>query len=130
MSQLDENRTYASAGKNIAQILKDKSVLAILNTKAAAWQVYQETMKTLKSQGAVFVAFDKSVPEKDIPRIAENCPDDHILCIHMSTQLCPAHRIQADCMDEGVSESGEAGALRFNGVDRSGHQRELSGCDS
>ena len=94
VSQLDRNRTCASAGKDIAQILKDKSVLAILNTKAAAWQVYRETMKTLKSQGAVFVAFDKSVSEKDIPRIAENCPDDHILCIHMSTQLCPAHRIK------------------------------------
>ena len=41
VSQLDRDRTYASAGKDIAQILKDKSVLAILNTKAAAWQVYE-----------------------------------------------------------------------------------------
>ena len=79
--------TRASAGKDIAQILKDKSVLAILNTKGGRVAgVSGKTTKTLKSQGAVFVAFDKSVPEKDILRIAENCPDDHILCIHTSTQ--------------------------------------------
>ena len=99
VSQLDRNRTYASAGKDIAQILKDKSVLAILNTKAAAWRVYQETVKTLKGQGAVFVAFDKSVPEKDIPRIAEETGAELIILAMPSVDMQTKKRILGICSE-------------------------------
>lgn len=92
--QLDSARTYASAGERIAQLLEEKSVLAIINTKAAAWQVYQEAVQTLRRRGHAFVRFEKNLPLSDLREAARACPEDEILCVYMSTWLCPAHRIK------------------------------------
>ena len=90
--QLDAERTCASAGAEIARLLEEKSVLAILNTKAAAWSVYDEATRILRERGHALAAFDPLLPEEALVGAARACSPDEILCVHMSTLLCPAHR--------------------------------------
>lgn len=90
--QLDAERTCASAGAEIARLLEEKSVLAILNTKAAAWSVYDEATRILRERGHALAAFDPLLPEDALADAARACSPDEILCVHMSTLLCPAHR--------------------------------------
>ena len=91
-AQLDASRTCASAGAEIARLFEEKSVLAILNTKAAAWNVYDEATQVLRERGYALVSFDPLLPEEALADAARACPEDEILCVHMSTLLCPAHR--------------------------------------
>ena len=90
--QLDAERTCASAGAEIARLLEEKSVLAILNTKAAAWSVYDAATQALRERGHALAAFDPLLPEDALADAARACSPDEILCVHMSTLLCPAHR--------------------------------------
>lgn len=90
--QLDAERTCASAGAEIARLLEEKSVLAILNTKAAAWSVYDAATQALRERGHALAAFDPRLPEDALADAARACSPDEILCVHMSTLLCPAHR--------------------------------------
>ena len=90
--QLDADRTCASAGAEIARLLEEKSVLAILNTKAAAWNVYDAATQALRERGHALAAFDPRLPEDALADAARACSPDEILCVHMSTLLCPAHR--------------------------------------
>lgn len=90
--QLDTDRTCASAGAEIARLLEEKSVLAILNTKAAAWSVYDEAVRAFRERGHALVTFDPHLPEDALADAAMACPPDDALCVHMSTLLCPAHR--------------------------------------
>ena len=90
--QLDADRTCASAGAEIARLLEEKSMLAILNTKAAAWSVYDEATRILRERGHALAAFDPLLPEDALADAARACSPDEILCVHMSTLLCPAHR--------------------------------------
>lgn len=90
--QLDADRTCASAGAEIARLLEEKSVLAILNTKAAAWSVYDAATQALRERGHALAAFDPLLPEDALADAARACSPDEILCVHMSTLLCPAHR--------------------------------------
>lgn len=90
--QLDADRTCASAGAEIARLLEEKSVLAILNTKAAAWNVYDAATQALRERGYALVAFDPCLPEEALVDAARASSPDETLCVHMSTLLCPAHR--------------------------------------
>lgn len=90
--QMDVKRTYASAGERIAQLLETKSVLAIMNTREAAWRVYRETVKGLQARGRAPVCFDKRLPLNALCGAAQIHPADEVLCVYMSTWLCPAHR--------------------------------------
>ena len=90
--QLDADRTCASAGAEIARMLEEKSVLAILNTKAAAWNVYDAATQALRERGHALAAFDPRLPEEALSDAARASSPDETLCVHMSTLLCPAHR--------------------------------------
>lgn len=90
--QLDAERTCASAGAEIARLLEEKSVLAILNTKAAAWNVYDAATQALRERGYALAAFDPCLPEEALVDAARASSPDETLCVHMSTLLCPAHR--------------------------------------
>lgn len=90
--QLDADRTCASAGAEIARMLEEKSVLAILNTKAAAWNVYDAATQALRERGHALAAFDPHLPEEALVDAARASSPDETLCVHMSTLLCPAHR--------------------------------------
>lgn len=90
--QLDADRTCASAGAEIARLLEEKSVLAILNTKAAAWNVYDAATQALRERGYALAAFDPCLPEDALVDAARASSPDETLCVHMSTLLCPAHR--------------------------------------
>lgn len=88
---LNPSRTYTSSASEIARLLAARSVLAILNTKSAAWTIYQETKERLQEAGYSFASLDPNLSEDQITAAAEAVKDE-VLCIHMSTLLCPAHR--------------------------------------
>ena len=90
--QLDADRTCASAGAEIARMLEEKSVLAILNTKVAAWNVYDAATQALRERGHARAAFDPHLPEEALSDAVRASSPDETLCVHMSTLLCPAHR--------------------------------------
>ena len=73
-------------------MLEEKSVLAILNTKAAAWNVYDAATQALRERGHALAAFDPRLPEEALVDAARASSPDEMLCVHMSTLLCPAHR--------------------------------------
>ena len=88
--QPDFGRTYASAGQRIAQLMEEKSVLVIVNIKAAAWSVFQAATEALQARGHALI-FSDNAPDA-APDAEQAGPKEEILCIHMSTLLCPAHR--------------------------------------
>ena len=89
--ELTPSRTYASSASEIARLLATRSVLAILNTKSAAWTIYQETKARLRETGCSFAPWNPNLSEDQIAAAAKAAKDE-VLCIHMSTLLCPAHR--------------------------------------
>ena len=114
--QLDSARTYASAGERIAQLLEERSVLAIINTKAAAWQVYQEAVQTLRRRGHAFVRFEKNLPLSDLREAARLSGGRNSLRLHEHVALSRAPH-KAHCVDSGMAEGGQARAVRLHGVD-------------
>lgn len=90
--QLSPARTNRSAAGGIAQMLARQSVLAIVNTKAAAWEIFSETLRLLQEGGCTPAGIDTSLSDEQIRIRARESPTDEILCVHMSTLLCPAHR--------------------------------------
>ena len=58
--QPDFGRTYASAGQRIAQLTEEKSVLVIVNIKAAAWSVFQAATEALQARGHALIFSDNA----------------------------------------------------------------------
>lgn len=69
------------------------SVLAVVNTKAVAWDIYRLTVERLREQGMRPVAIDCSLDKQAIMRQAKASDEQDILCIYLSTLLCPCHRL-------------------------------------
>ena len=92
VAQLEEPRTCAAAAKDVAALLWERSVLAVVNTKAVAWKLYQETTALLQADGVTVVEADASLSEEEILRRARQSAPKEALCVHLSTFLCPAHR--------------------------------------
>lgn len=69
------------------------SVLSIVNTKAVAWDIYRRTVERLQEQGMRLVAIDCSLDKQAIMRRAKASDELDILCIYLSTLLCPCHRL-------------------------------------
>lgn len=91
--QMNERKTYASAAQEIAEMLSSRSVLAILNTKPSAWEVYDHTVDELRKAGFTPIVPDcHMTSESAIVERARESKDGEVLCVHMSTLLCPAHR--------------------------------------
>ena len=82
----------AGAPARIAQMLDTRSVLAIINTKAAALGLYQETTSILAERGVPLAIPDLTLAEDALAQAARSCPEDQVLCVYLSTLLCPAHR--------------------------------------
>lgn len=98
--QLDPAHSNGRAAVEIAELLAQQSVLTIVNTKRVALDVYTETVRLLQEAGKTVVKADVSRPEEEIVQLArksrakENLESgaEKILCVHLSTFLCPAHR--------------------------------------
>lgn len=79
-----KNRTNEDAALRLADLIEKQSVLAIVNTKVVAWDIKQRVTRLLQERG--FYTAD-GMDSQHLQK------DDAILCIHLSTNLCPAHRL-------------------------------------
>ena len=85
-------RSNEAAAAQIAHLLETQSVLTIVNTKRVALDVYEKTVSLLKEAGETVVSADISCTEADVIQRARQSRPQDILCVHLSTLLCPAHR--------------------------------------
>ena len=69
------------------------SVLAVVNTRKVAWEVYRCTVDLLREQGMRPVAIDCALDRASVMEQARTAGKDAVLCIHLSTLLCPKHRL-------------------------------------
>lgn len=92
LPELNAVRDAEDAAARIAQMLKSRSVLTIVNTKKMARKVFDEVRVRLAEQGIPLADASLSLPEDALAEAAQTCPADHVLCVYLSTLLCPAHR--------------------------------------
>ncbi len=90
--QLDRPMHNGEAAAKLAEMLKSRSVLTIVNTKPAARCIYAKTTAMLSESGMRPVFADISSTPEQISTLARQSGPADILCIHLSTSLCPAHR--------------------------------------
>lgn len=98
------------------------SVLAIVNTKAVAWDVYEQTkallcaegMRPIDLNGRMKAATEAANGERAafqaaVMRMANDAAPEEVLCVHLSTALCPAHRLSyIDFMKAWMKAGGRA----------------------
>ena len=91
--QLQPPKPNETAAQELAALVSEASVLTIVNTKRTAQEVFTQTVELLKNQGIHVVkpnaTYDDAAQIECRARAGEN---DEILCVHMSTLLCPTHR--------------------------------------
>lgn len=88
-----EIRTCQDAANDIAALIRDKkSVLTIVNTKAAAWNIFQGVSEHLKLLDDRQVEIYQGFSGEALERCAAACAENEVLCVHLSTLMCPAHR--------------------------------------
>ena len=90
--ELDGGRTYASAALQIARLAQAHSVLAVVNTRRAAYSLYAMTRASLAERGVRFAEVDAAAPDARLASAVQAIPAGHVLCVYLSTLLCPAHR--------------------------------------
>lgn len=78
------------AAEKISVLLSKQSVLTIVNTKAVARGVYHEVVARLPEMGMVPVSATLNSFDEELSPLKKN----EVLCVHMSTLLCPTHRKQ------------------------------------
>ncbi len=88
-----ESRTYQEAADDIAGFIGEKtSVLAIVNTKDAAWNMFQGVSDRLDALNYRQVQIRQGLTDEELEKCAVGCAEDEILCVHLSTLMCPMHR--------------------------------------
>lgn len=88
--QLKPQLHNGEAAEKFSALLSEQAVLTIVNTKAVARDVYYEVVARLPEMGMVPVSATLNNPDEELTPLKEN----EVLCVHMSTLLCPAHRKQ------------------------------------
>ncbi len=86
-------RTNQDAAVELTNILERKSVLAVVNTKIVASDIYTLVKQILEERGLRTIVPDCSISEDNIKAFVSELDDDTILCVHLTTLLCPAHRL-------------------------------------
>lgn len=88
-----ESRTYQEAADDIDGFIRKKtSVLAIVNTKDAAWNMFQRVSDRLDALNYRQVQIRQGLTDEVLEKCAVGCAEDEILCVHLSTLMCPMHR--------------------------------------
>lgn len=92
--ELGKSLTNEDAAHKLQNLMRSHgSVLTIVNTKAVAWDVYRHTVDLLKEQGMRPVAIDCTLDREAIIRQSRASAQEDVLCIYLSTLLCPKHRL-------------------------------------
>lgn len=92
LPQIDPPCSNEAAAARIVSMLQAQSVLTIVNTKRVAREIYQETVRLLREAGETVVSAELSCSEEEVVQRARQSGPREILCVHLSTMLCPAHR--------------------------------------
>lgn len=93
LPQIQSKHSNEQAADGLFQLLEQKpSVLMIANTKAVAWDVYEKTCERLKADDYDLVDIQPGLKDEEIREQAKYAEDFEILCVYLSTLLCPAHR--------------------------------------
>lgn len=88
-----EIRGVQEAAEDITGCFEERgSVLTIVNTKDAAWNIFQEVSARLEALQYRQAAVRPGLTDEELDRSAGECGEDEILCVHLSTLLCPMHR--------------------------------------
>ena len=91
--QIEKTFTNEQVAENLCDIIENKkSVLMISNTKASAWDIFEKTCNMLNENGYEFIEIEYGMSDKEIQERAKQSEDFEILCVHLSTFFCPAHR--------------------------------------
>lgn len=86
-------RKYQEAADDIAGFIgKKTSVLMIVNTKDAAWNIFQGISEQLETLNYRQVQIRQDLTDEELEKCAGGCAEDEILCVHLSTLMCPMHR--------------------------------------
>lgn len=92
--ELRAGLTNADAARKLQNLMRSHgSVLAIVNTKAVAWDVYRRAAGLLGEQGMRPVAIDCSLGKEAVISLAKDAGEGDVLCICLTTLLCPKHRL-------------------------------------
>lgn len=125
--ELRAGLTNADAARKLQNLMRSHgSVLAIVNTKAVAWDVYRRAAGLLGEQGMRPVAHRLLAGERGRHQSGEGRRRGG-RALHLSdhaavSQASPyVHRLH-----ESLARRWRACALRVHGVDRGGHQHQLS----
>ena len=86
-------RTYEEAAGDIAAFIQDeRSVLTIVNTKDAAWNIFQRIFERLALLKYRLVEIQRELTDEALEKCAKECAENEVLCVHLSTHMCPMHR--------------------------------------
>lgn len=90
--QLDV-RAYQRAANDITALIREgKSVLTIVNTKAAAESVFEGISEQFHQSNDRLAEIQQGLSEEALRERAESCAENESLCVHLSTLMCPMHR--------------------------------------
>ncbi len=79
------------AAAQLVKMIEKESILTIVNTKAVANDVYHEVILRLPEYGMTAVSAELNCTDEEIRQRAKQSSAEEVLCVHMSTLLCPAH---------------------------------------
>lgn len=82
------------AARRLCSMAESASVLAVVNTKKAAQDIFEKTRTLLQEAGMEMVEVDTEYTDEMVLQRAQESGDAEILCVHLSTLLCPAHRLR------------------------------------
>ncbi len=83
------------AAERLEKRIEEKAaVLMIVNTKAVAWNIYEQTCHRLEESGYEKVHIIEGLTDEEICDRARQSENFEILCVHLSTLLCPEHRME------------------------------------
>ncbi|MGM9537302.1 MAG: CRISPR-associated endonuclease Cas3'' [Candidatus Onthomonas sp.] len=93
--QLEAELSYEQAAVQVCRLLQEQgSTLVIVNTKAAAWSVFDLSRQQLREAGFQPAEITRGLEEPEIRWRARMSAEDEVLCVHLSTLMCAAHRLE------------------------------------
>ncbi|MBQ9165862.1 MAG: CRISPR-associated endonuclease Cas3'', partial [Oscillospiraceae bacterium] len=93
--QLEPTLSYEEGAIRICCLLREQgSTLVIVNTKAAAWSVFDLSRRRLQEADFQLAEIVPGLEKSEIRRRARAAAEDEVLCVHLSTLMCAAHRLE------------------------------------